>query len=1200
MLYKDIFRLDITRHMDPVIKSTDEEHLQSELEEYVVTPEVRRSLQRFCDEYNDPTSSCNGAWISGFYGSGKSHLLKILSHLIENTVVGGKPALDYIKPKIAEDKFLLGALETACEQTPSESILFNVGGKSDAQRRDTGESLLAAFIKVLNAHCGYYSKEQAHVALLERDLDRTGLLDDFKAQVQAETGQPWELVVSNPLIYSHKVSVVYDRVTGQPEGTTTNIFEYYQNAYHPTPEDFAGWVKEYIDKKDAERPGFRLNFFVDEMGQYIADSVPLLQMLQDIAENLNTVCGRRAWITVVSQEEMSTITGKLDERTSGQFSKIQARFQVLIKIPANDANTVVKERLLEKRPEALPAVDRLYDKYRGDFKVLLDFPDGAKHYSVYADEEDFEDTYPLVPYQFTMFHEALVGLSRKEAFTGEYVSTGARNMLGTTHRVLVSLKDEGDVARGDLVPFDAMFEGLRDELKSEVFSAISTAEDHFPDPLGVRVLKALLLVKYNEGFKATPKNLRVLLYGGFSEDAAELEEHISKVLRELDAQTYIRRNGDAYEYLTDDEKDVEEDIKCEPVTEGEVSRQIGKLLREEVLDKTKVKYVNDGFSTSFAYDLTVDGVAIGAQKSELKVDVMTDLTPEADKQYMFAAPKHLSVALPRETRLVQETRLWMQTNSYVGRELEEGGGRRATILAEKKAANEQRRREIVSALSSQLNAALWGTNLADISDKVTGQGPDRLDSAVLEMVELSYPYLRMLTMPFDRKSVYAASTGTRLMEGESLPEYCQEVLREVGLIRGRAARCVVGGSSQNSLEFALSGCQHGWPVEAVRQAVGVLALNDRVECLRNDDPLEGADLASALSNGSHLEGVEVRVAAGATPEQVEALRAAYRAFSGGMEPGRSDAKGLAEDVMDCLSRRVTDARDAAAKVAGMPFAQHYNAQVTELAKVASHRRDWYVSNVDAETPAIKAVIDDIDAMTAFANGRPGEILADAGSFRMGQAANISAVSEAAELDAQLAEVLADPDCYRTSGAPRAKRLVKQMRDAIAGAIDVARSSALSSLDEFEGQFEVEKNYAGASEPARAECGRLFEACRERIRKTDQVLALRDIVPTFKRNESSRLYSLVEPEPEPSPAPAPPQEPAGGEPAGSGEQGSENPPAGKPAHARPKVRTVQYADLPRPEGYGSATISTPAEVEEFVSSLRQELLRHVQANEKIIL
>ena len=34
-----------------------------------------------------------------------------------------------------------------------------------------------------------------------------------------------------------------------------------------------------------------------------------------------------------------------------------------------------------------------------------------------------------------------------------------------------------------------------------------------------------------------------------------------KHLALLENQTYIQRNGDLYEYLTDDEKDIEEEIK---------------------------------------------------------------------------------------------------------------------------------------------------------------------------------------------------------------------------------------------------------------------------------------------------------------------------------------------------------------------------------------------------------------------------------------------------------------------------------------------------------------------------------------------------------------------------------------------------------------------------------------------------------------
>ena len=1171
MKFKDIFARDIDRHMDSVIKSDDGRYVADELEEYVLTPEVRRFLTRFCDEYNNPRAAGNGAWISGFYGSGKSHLLKMLSYLLENQTVGDKSALDFILPKIQNDAMLASALERACARTPSESILFNVGGKSDAQRRDTGESLLNAFIKVLNEQCGYFAGEQAHVAALERDLDRAGLYESFKDEIQRSMGRSWETVRKNPAIFAGKVSAVYDRVCGNAEGTSPNIFKYYLDSYHPTPEDFAQWCLEYIEKRERAEPGFRLNFFVDEMGQYIADSVPLLQMLQDIVENLNTRCGRRAWLVVVSQEEMSDITGRLEQNAAGQFSKIQARFTVLMKIPSNDANTVVRERLLAKSEDALPVLDRLYDAYSGDFKVLLDFPDGAKHYRAYADREDFTATYPLVGYQFDLFHEALTGLSEHAAFTGEYVSTGARNMLGTTHRVLVARKDAGDVDEGDLIPFDAMFEGLRDELKSEVFNAISQAEEHFPHRLGVRVLKALLLVKYCNGFKATPKNLAVLLYSGFSESQAELEERIAEVCQELDAQTYIRRNGDACEYLTDDEKDVEEEIKREAVSDSEVSKEIGKML-QEVIGQTKVRYTNGDFSTTFSYDLLIDGQAIGAQRSELKVNVLTDFTPGADGNFKFVQPKHLQVALPRNTRLTQEARLWKQTVSYVGLN-HQNEGRKQTIIDEKRATNEQRRRELIAMLADQLDRALYGTAMRDVTDELTGQGKDRFECAALQMVKASYPHLRMLDVAFTGKTVYDASTGTKLLPGESLAEYCREVLDDIKRVQATAAHCIVGGTTDNALEARFRTGDHGWPVEPVRQAVGVLALNNLVECTLGDEPLEGAGLAAALSTGKQLDSVRVKPVMATSPEKVEALRAAYRRIAG-MDPVPTDARGLADALADQLRQRAV----VPEHIEGLPFEQRCRDAVVRLRAWADKGHAWLIENIDAAIDGMAEMLNDLGKMQEFANGRPGQLFRDAHRFLMEQAANIAAVPGANDDQARLRALLADEACYTYSSAPKANNLVKGMRSQINEALAGARSDAHRDLDDFSLKFRLDDAYRAASDETRHQVDSIIAACAQSIDAQNQIAVVRGLVQEFKNREASRLYSLVEPKAEPVP--------------GDGHK--------PPVPSEPTVKTVPYQQVSIPEVYKNGSLSTRDEVNAFVDALRSDLLARIDRNEKIIL
>ena len=88
----------------------------------------------------------------------------------------------------------------------------------------------------------------------------------------------------------------------------------------------------------------------------------------------------------------------------------------------------------------------------------------------------------------------------------------------------------------------------------------------------MRVLKALFLVKYVKEFKATPHNLRVLMLDTLRPGFGRPGQTVEEALDLLEQQTYIQRNGDLYEFLTDEEKDVEQEIKNTEVDTGEVAR----------------------------------------------------------------------------------------------------------------------------------------------------------------------------------------------------------------------------------------------------------------------------------------------------------------------------------------------------------------------------------------------------------------------------------------------------------------------------------------------------------------------------------------------------------------------------------------------------------------------------------------------------
>ena len=133
LIIKNILQKDIERKINGVVKadSNEKDTVITELNEYVVTEEIRERLTKFFDKYVDsinfPTEDM-GVWISGFFGSGKSHFLKMIGHILENKTYDGKKVVDFFKDKI-DDAILMGNIEKASE-IATDVILFNIEPKS--------------------------------------------------------------------------------------------------------------------------------------------------------------------------------------------------------------------------------------------------------------------------------------------------------------------------------------------------------------------------------------------------------------------------------------------------------------------------------------------------------------------------------------------------------------------------------------------------------------------------------------------------------------------------------------------------------------------------------------------------------------------------------------------------------------------------------------------------------------------------------------------------------------------------------------------------------------------------------------------------------------------------------------------------------------------------------------------------------------
>ena len=1171
-----MYEKPIDRPIDAVVKASSVEHLANELDEYVVTPELAGHLNRFFDEYNDPDATGNGAWIAGFFGSGKSHLLKILAVLLEDQEVAGKRAIDYILPKLEDDPALRGAMEVARTRHPSESILFNIDIIAPNQGRTEAGGLLAAFIKVFNRHCGYFDGDQQHIAKMEYDLDREGLLDAFKTEIEAATEKPWEDVRKAALLYGTKITAAFNEVCGNEPGTNGNVVSYYQQTYKPDIHAFALRVKEYIE---AHGPGFRLNFFVDEAGQYIAKDSNLMTNLQSVAEELATVCDGASWVIVTSQENMEDTIGQMTDKSANDFSKIQARFKIKMQLTSKDAKEVIKQRLLAKHRDAVPALDEMYEKYRDDFPVLFDFADGSKRYVNYRDEDDFVDTYPFVPYQFDLFITAMRGLSDHNAFTGRHHSTGARSMLGVFQEVGVKLNHgDGSTEGQDLATFESMFEGLRNSLKSEVYGAISIAEANLADmPMAIRVLKALLLVKYCKDFKATPGNLRVLLYGSFRQNTATLEQDIKNALAELEYQLYIRRNPNSniYEYLTDDEKDIEKEIRNTEIQTSDVRDKIGEAFKD-IVGASRVSYENGAFSHAFPYNLKVNGDSIGRSSNDLTLDIVTDIPSDIDVP--VSGPKTLTVALRESNAFLNDVAMFVKTNKYVN-QASGSGEVRNTIISDKRAMLNAQSRKLRTDLERLIGEARFYVSGVDVTDAVSGSGRSAVECAMGELVRRSYTGLQQIVQNYTDRDVYNSCLPAQSMIDLPLPEYAQTVFSWIGLL-GPSCSITVGGDGTASLMAHFTKDEYGWPDVAVRNAVATLYAAGRIEIRKAGSLLEGTALAQALKAGRDMDKLVVAKVEAVSADDLALIKNSFKKLVG-TNPVGSDAKSIAGELTTYLEQEVPAFRNAEARVSAYPFAAAFTEKVGKLGSALSAVSGdwkWLVNQFPEKADALADSKVDLSRMKQFIEGSPLAVkwneIREFGESGLAEMRDLGIVVPA-DLEGVL-KVVTDPECYKSREIPRAAGIVRSAKDEIDRARESLRAGIANEFDEYRASFENACDLDALPEENRRAFAELFERAACMLAAEQSPLRIRTFLESFKRDNAARIVALLNP-----PAPEPIPEPVVAATYGAGGDS-------QPEPAQPLApRTCELNSL-RVGAYGRPTIKSRQDVDDYLKALRAEL------------
>ncbi len=501
MLIKDLFAHDVTRDIPPVVYFHEQTpaKIADEVSEYIITggwPEGHphqkrvpngiheqyvRLLTGIVEELDKPGGpELPTAWISGFYGSGKSSFAKLLGLALDGVELpdGTSLAEAWLRrdtsPRKDELRNAWAALRAKIDPI---AVVFDIGSVA----RDN-EHIHAAALRQLQRRLGYCSADPL-VADFELGLERRGEWERFLTITEQTLKRPWEEVKDEALAeeeFSLVMSVMFpDRYTDPMSWFTS------RGGTHSRSESPDDAVKAIGDMLHHRQPNATLFFVVDEVSQYVLANKDRVDRLRAFATALGARLSGKAWLLALGQQ-------KLDEEADDSFLLwAKDRFQPKLRVHLEPTNIrdVVHRRLLQKKPEHDKTLAALFEKHRPTLEL---YAYGCRDVS----PPEFAEVYPMLPGHIDLLLQITSALRTRStrAQGDDQAIRGLLQLLGELFRA----QKLADMEVGRLVTLDQIYEVQHTALDSDVQASMARilaecADD--PSDLRLRAAKAVALLE---------------------------------------------------------------------------------------------------------------------------------------------------------------------------------------------------------------------------------------------------------------------------------------------------------------------------------------------------------------------------------------------------------------------------------------------------------------------------------------------------------------------------------------------------------------------------------------------------------------------------------------------------------------------------------------------------------------------------------
>jgi hypothetical protein len=518
------------------------QELRGEVSTFVCERQYAEGIHRILNAYLAGLggTSQKGAWVSGFYGSGKSHLLKMLTHLWIDTKFPDGATARGLVPDLPDDiRAALRELDTAGKR--GGGLLAAAGALPAGSTEHVRLTVLGVLLRAAGL------PEQYPQAMFSLWLHEQGWLERVRSRVEKASGKAWASELNNLYVSRHIPSAVRecDPSFGPTDADAKRAI---QSQFPPQKSDITS--DQFLDAfrrvlrfygKDGKPPCTLL--ILDEVQQYIGDSNDRSTVFTDVAEAVSKELGGKVMIVGAGQSALNA-TEKL--------SKLLDRFTVRVPLSDTDVETVTRRVLLQKRPDAVGAVRSMLDSHAGEVSRQLAntrIAEGPE------DREVIVDDYPILPVRRRFWEHCF------RVVDAEGTQSQLRSQLRIVHDAVA---EQSDRPLGAVVPADELFEQLAPEmvnkavLPRELNERLLRLKENGKDgELAYRLGGLIFLIGKlpreagaDIGVRATPDHLADLLVDDLAADNGRLRSRVEAIVEKLAADGVLMRVGDEYRLQT--------------------------------------------------------------------------------------------------------------------------------------------------------------------------------------------------------------------------------------------------------------------------------------------------------------------------------------------------------------------------------------------------------------------------------------------------------------------------------------------------------------------------------------------------------------------------------------------------------------------------------------------------------------------------